>query len=49
MDTGDFTIKTIRAGGVCTLILCGELDFSRLAGSCNVRHRWSMTGPSGLF
>jgi len=32
MDTDDFTIKTIRDGAVCTLILHGELDFSGASG-----------------
>jgi anti-anti-sigma factor len=32
MDTDDFTIKAIRDGAVCTLILCGELDFYAASG-----------------
>src|SRR6266487_1190586 len=28
MDTDELTVKTVRDGAVCTLILVGELDFS---------------------
>jgi anti-anti-sigma factor len=28
MDADDLTVKTVRDGAVCTLILSGELDFS---------------------
>jgi hypothetical protein len=49
MDVRALTVKAVRDGPVCTVILCGDRILPRLAGSWNRRPWPSMTGPSDWF